>query len=41
MQANKKEVQCGNVVAKPSDLINLAKTQVIIYIKIVEILLQF
>ncbi|KAK2379591.1 endoglucanase [Trifolium repens] len=28
MQANNKEVQCGNVVAKPSDLINLAKTQV-------------
>ncbi|CAJ2655263.1 unnamed protein product [Trifolium pratense] len=28
MQANNKVVRCGNVVAKPSDLINLAKTQV-------------
>ncbi|GAU34882.1 hypothetical protein TSUD_269990 [Trifolium subterraneum] len=28
MQANNKVVQCGNVVAKPSDLINLAKSQV-------------
>ncbi|WJX61811.1 cellulase [Trifolium repens] len=28
MKANNKEVQCGNVVAKPSDLINLAKSQV-------------
>jgi len=29
MEANKKIVNCGNIAAKPCDLINLAKSQVI------------